>query len=68
MMDNGEWLTGPQVARRFGISSMSLWRWMRDSRLGFPDPTHIRKRNYWRLSEIVEWERQAAAKVSGHKD
>ncbi len=61
---DGEWLTGTQVARRFGISSMSLWRWMHDPKLGFPIPTRIRERNYWRLSEIIEWERHTAAKAS----
>lgn len=61
-MKENDWLTGPQVARRFGISSMSLWRWARDPRLGFPAPTRVRDRNYWRLADLVEWERQAAAK------
>lgn len=63
-MEHNEWLTGSQVARRFGISPMSLWRWIRDPRLGFPAPTRIRQRNYWRAAEIVEWERQVAAKVA----
>jgi hypothetical protein len=37
---------------------------MHDPRLSFPAPTRIRERNYWRLSEIVAWERQAAANAS----
>jgi len=64
---NSEWLTGPQVAHRFGISSMSLWRWMHDPKLGFPDPTRIRERNYWRLSEIIEWERRAATRATAEE-
>jgi hypothetical protein len=55
------WLTGAQLARRFNISSMSLWRWLNDAKLAFPDPVQIRERNYWRLKDIIEWERRAAA-------
>jgi predicted DNA-binding transcriptional regulator AlpA len=44
-MEENEWLTGPQVARRFGISSMSLWRWIHDPTLEFPAPMRIRERN-----------------------
>ena len=55
------WLTGPEVAQRFSISSMSLWRWMHDAHLNFPRPVRIRARNYWRQSEIDEWERKLAA-------
>jgi predicted DNA-binding transcriptional regulator AlpA len=58
------WLTGPQIARRFGISSMSLWRWLNDPKLAFPRPTQIRERNYWRLGDIVAWERRAAASTA----
>jgi predicted DNA-binding transcriptional regulator AlpA len=58
-----EWVTGPQLQRRFGISGMSLWRWMNDPMLDFPRPGHIRGRNYWRLSDIINWERRTAADV-----
>ncbi|HZK91571.1 MAG TPA: hypothetical protein VFC56_15610 [Stellaceae bacterium] len=61
------WLTASQVTRRFGISQMSLWRWLHDPRLQFPAPVQIRERNYWRLDEIVEWERAAATRSAGHR-
>jgi hypothetical protein len=35
-----------QVCREFGITSMTLWRWSRDPKLGFPPPIGIRKRNF----------------------
>jgi predicted DNA-binding transcriptional regulator AlpA len=56
-----EWLTGPQVQRYFNVSSMAIWRWMRDQHLGFPSPTKIRSRNYWRLSDIRDFEKRVLA-------
>ena len=38
-----------------GISQMTLWRWMQDPQLGFPEPIYIGRRRYWRESEILEW-------------
>lgn len=61
------WLTATQLSRRFGISQMSLWRWLHDAKLNFPAPVQIRERNYWRLEEIVDWERKAAAEAAGRR-
>jgi predicted DNA-binding transcriptional regulator AlpA len=61
MTDAGEWLTGPQVARHFNISTMGVWRWMHDERIGFPQPTQIRKRNYWRVTDIRDFEKRMVA-------
>jgi len=60
-IDSGEWLTGPQVQRYFNVTSMTIWRWMRDERLAFPAPTKIRQRNYWRLADIHEFEKRMIA-------
>ena len=57
-----EYLTGPQVDRRYGFSSMSRWRWVNDPELGFPKPMKIRGRLFFRLSELEEWERAMATK------
>lgn len=44
------------------ISDTSLWRWLNNDRLGFPKPTVIQKRRYWREREIRTWlERQGEA-------
>ena len=65
--ENVVWLNGAQVARRFSISQMSLWRWLNDAELEFPAPVQIRERNYWRLEDIVEWERRAAAQTAARR-
>jgi len=42
---------------------MSLWRWLRDTELGFPKPLRINDRRYWHESELVAWERSAACRI-----
>jgi hypothetical protein len=36
----------PLVCREFSISKMSLWKWTRDQKLGFPPVIKIRRHNY----------------------
>jgi hypothetical protein len=36
----------PLVCREFSISKMSLWKWSRDQKLGFPPVIKIRRHNY----------------------
>lgn len=57
-MRNDEYLTQPKVRRRYGVSDMTVWRWVHDSRLGFPQPIQIGRRNYFKLSELEEFERK----------
>lgn len=39
------------------ISEMTLWRYERDPELGFPKPIRIKRRKYWRCSDISAFER-----------
>lgn len=59
-----QWLPGPQVDKRYGISAMSRWRWMHDPKLGFPAPVRIRRRTFWRLSDLIRWEQEMSTRVS----
>jgi hypothetical protein len=36
----------PQVWEEFGITSMTLDRWTKDKKLGFPPPAKVRGRNF----------------------
>jgi predicted DNA-binding transcriptional regulator AlpA len=38
------YLPDPQVCRRYGVSSMTLWRWDHDPRVNFPKPIRINRR------------------------
>jgi hypothetical protein len=58
-------LTAPQVRTRYGnISNMTLWRWLHDPKLAFPQPMAIHNRRYWDEEELDSFdeERKRAAK------
>ena len=38
-----------------GISDMSLWRWLNDPKLSFPQPIVIQRRRYWHEVDIIAW-------------
>ena len=48
----------PVVARELGISLMSLWRWTRDPKLGFPRPTKIRGRNFRSRKQLEQFKQR----------
>lgn len=52
-----EFLAAPAVLERYGISDMSLWRWIRDPSLAFPRPVYIGRYRYFVRSELEAWER-----------
>jgi predicted DNA-binding transcriptional regulator AlpA len=50
----------PLVASRYHVSDMTLYRWVRDPRMQFPAPHYFGRFRYWKLSDLVSWERQRA--------
>jgi hypothetical protein len=50
-------ISGPALCARYGIVGMTLHRWERNQKLGFPKPRWINNRKYWALAEIEAWER-----------
>jgi predicted DNA-binding transcriptional regulator AlpA len=55
------YLTSNQVMRRYGDASrMWIFRRLRDDDR-FPKPLVVAGRRLWKLSDLVAWERQAAA-------
>jgi predicted DNA-binding transcriptional regulator AlpA len=53
----------PQVVREFGICSMTLFRWTRDPKLGFPQPVKINGRCYRSRREIEEFKQRMLRKA-----
>jgi predicted DNA-binding transcriptional regulator AlpA len=49
------------LCRRLGITSMTLWRWRTDPKLGFPKSTRIRERVYFNLAEIEDRQKRQQA-------
>ena len=58
------YLTAPQVLQRYGITDMTLWRWLRRDELAFPKPTVINRRRYFRIEELEAWERRQAGRAA----
>lgn len=54
-----DWLSGAKLAALLGITTMTVWRWERDDKLGFPQPTIINTRKYWNRTDINEWMRRS---------
>ena len=50
-----EFVPDPMVCREFGITPMTLWRWDRDSELGFPPAAQIRGRNFRSRRQIEDF-------------
>ena len=50
------YLTARQVCERFAISDMSLWRWLNNPAMDFPQPMVINRRRLFSEQEIVEFE------------
>ena len=59
-------MTANHVREHFGsISEMTLWRWLRDSSMDFPEPIVICRRRYWKRSAILAFqERQASGRAA----
>jgi predicted DNA-binding transcriptional regulator AlpA len=51
------WIRNADLARYLGVSSMCLWRWVRDPELGFPQPTVIGRYSYTDLDQVNAWMR-----------
>lgn len=61
ILSGQEFLPQPKVCRRYGITSMSLRRWLGRPELNFPRPYPVGSRQFYKISELLEWERQRAA-------
>jgi predicted DNA-binding transcriptional regulator AlpA len=59
-----EFLSGPQVQRRYKRSHVCIWRWRHDPKLNFPTPLRINRLLYWRRSDLEDWERDQAIGVA----
>jgi predicted DNA-binding transcriptional regulator AlpA len=60
-------LTSKDVRTIYGdVSQTTLWRWLKDTSLGFPQPIHIKRRRYFDADEIDRFRTEATGtKLSG---
>jgi predicted DNA-binding transcriptional regulator AlpA len=54
-------LPARSVWERYGVTSMSLYRWLDDEEMGFPKPLYIGRFRFWRLADLIEWEKLPSA-------
>ena len=60
--EGGDFIPGPKLRAKFGISAVTLWRWRRDPENSFPTPKVINGRLYFPLGPVMAWlARQADA-------
>ena len=50
-----EFIPGPKLRAKLGISAVTLWRWRHDKEKGFPAPKVINGRLYFALGAVVAW-------------
>lgn len=55
------YLPAPRVCERYGVTSMTLHRWLKDDEMGFPQPLYIRRFRYFRLSDLLAFEKAGVA-------
>jgi len=58
MSADDEYLPARRVWERFGVTPITIHRWLRDERINFPRPIYIGRFRYWRLADLVAWERE----------
>jgi predicted DNA-binding transcriptional regulator AlpA len=44
------------VWERYGITPMTLWRWLKDKSLDFPQPIYLGRFRYWKIADLLAWE------------
>jgi predicted DNA-binding transcriptional regulator AlpA len=60
--EGGDFIPGPKLRAKFGISAVTLWRWRHDKENSFPAPKVINGRLYFPLGPVMAWlARQADA-------
>jgi predicted DNA-binding transcriptional regulator AlpA len=50
-----DFIPGPKLRAKLGISAVTLWRWRHDKTSSFPAPKVIKGRLYFPLRAITAW-------------
>lgn len=61
MTNNTEFIPARQVWERYGVTSMTLYRWLADEKMGFPKPVYLGRFRYWRRIDIETFEKRLEA-------
>jgi predicted DNA-binding transcriptional regulator AlpA len=59
------YLPTSKVLERYGISDMTLWRWLHSPEMGFPQPALIvKRRRRWTPAQLDEFDAACAARMT----
>jgi predicted DNA-binding transcriptional regulator AlpA len=50
------YLPARAVWERYGITTMTLYRWIASETLGFPPPVYLGRFRYWKIADLLAWE------------
>jgi predicted DNA-binding transcriptional regulator AlpA len=50
-----DFIPGPRLRAKLGISAVTLWRWRHDEAIGFPAPKVIKGRLYFSSGAVEAW-------------
>ena len=53
--DANDFIPGPKLRAKLGISAVTLWRWRHDEASGFPAPKLINGRLYFPAGAVSAW-------------
>jgi len=53
-------LPARKVWERYGVTDMTLYRWLRDERIEFPQPVYIGRFRYWKIADLEAFEASRA--------
>lgn len=45
-----------EVKQRYGVSDMTLWRWIKSDLMGFPAPIYINGHRHWTNHQLDEFD------------
>jgi predicted DNA-binding transcriptional regulator AlpA len=49
-----------EVWSRYGVTAMTLHRWLHDDQMAFPRPVYLGRFRYWKVADLEQWERSRA--------